>query len=499
MKLRRLFRVAFLCFLLSLLSVSVHGAAPGYLVEIRQDVALFSDIQPEFGRPIHEETGLYYIEDPAMLQELEEAGLVESWCPNEIVHLHETTETPTLPDNQTWARSMVNYDYAASHGITGENVRVCIIDSGLRDDFSRFSNARIETGTNYLVRPGNSDRHNTSDEIGHGTFVSSVIADSNMGLAPSVTLIPLKCFGSSTTTLAEIIEAVYDAVEEIRDENGEIIDNDLDGYPDNYACDVLNLSFGYQKSNHPANIQLQDQMEKAIQYALDKGVIVVASAGNLNRGAISTGNDTYFYPASQDGVISVGSVDTDSIIAGSSVQNDKVFLTAPGASVYGLDYKTDTYRTDSGTSFSAPAVTAAAALALSLDPDMTNMRFQEFLQFTATDLGSPERDNAYGYGLLNLALLLETIKTEIDSVSLTANEGITFVSAAHTPMGLDTFTSMMAVYDSDGCMMDCRVLSSTNGSVLFNDVPVPAGAFCRIFTMDNLFTPLRQPRLLTIP
>ena len=100
---------------------------------------------------------------------------------------------------------------------------------------------------------------------------------------------------------------------------------------------------------------------------------------------------------------------------------------------------------------------------------------------------------------MNLALLLEAIKTEIDSVSLTANEGITFVSAAHTPMGLDTFTSMMAVYGSDGRLMDCRVLSSTNGSVLFNDVPVPAGAFCRIFTTDILFTPLRQPRLLIIP
>lgn len=479
MKLRRLFRTAFLFFLLSLLSVSVHGAAPGYLVEIRQDVALFSDIQPEFGRPIHEETGLYYIEDPAMLQELEESGLVESCYPNGMVYLHEE-ETNTRPADLTWVRSMLGYDYAAANGITGKGVRIAIIDTGLSNQFYDHTSATIEVGTNYRVAADHYNRHNTNDIYGHGTNVASIIADDLIGLAPEVTLIPLKCFTSSGASYDTIIEAIYDSVKDIHDAEGNVIDGDDDGYPDHYGCDILNLSFGSYENYPP--------LDEAIQYALSKGVIVVASAGNLPAGILSTGNDAFLYPAAQDGVIGVGSVDSKKQISHSSVQNKSVFLTAPGANIYGWSVKANDYDTDSGTSFSAPAVTAALALAHSIDPEMTAEQAANWLLQSAEDLGPEGYDTAYGYGLLNIRQLLHTIQTN-------HSENSTSIAVHHAPIDFDIFTACMAIYNSAGKLVDLRLTTTTKGSVLFRDIPLPDGGFYQILTMNDGFLPLMEARV----
>ena len=67
---------------------------------------------------------------------------------------------------------------------------------------------------------------------------------------------------------------------------------------------------------------------------------------------------------------------------------------------------------NSGTSFSAPHITAAAAIAKCIMPDITPNEFSILLQQTADDLGTSGYDVYYGYGLLNIKnLTLKLINT----------------------------------------------------------------------------------------
>jgi len=161
------------------------------------------------------------------------------------------------------------------------------------------------------------------------------------------------------------------------------------------GCKVINISMGgdsYSTSE-----------KTAISYALSKGCIIVASAGN-------GGDSAYMYPASYAEVISVGSIDSDLSCSYFSEYNDRVDVTAPGTNIYTTSYWSKANGSDylyrDGTSFSAPHVSGIAALAAALKPFITADDFCEALKETSTDLGITGYDTHYGYGLINAERLL---------------------------------------------------------------------------------------------
>src|SRR2546428_8734833 len=161
--------------------------------------------------------------------------------------------------------------------------------------------------------------------FGHGTMVMGVIHL----VAPTAQLLPLKAFHSDgTASLADILRAIYYGVQ-----NG---------------ANAINMSFDTKTSS--------TELQKALDYANQSGVICAASAGN-------DGMQEIVYPAALQtdvmGVASTTNQDTRSSFSnyGSAI----VWVAAPGESIVST-YPFNTYAAGWGTSFSAPFVSGAAAL-----------------------------------------------------------------------------------------------------------------------------------------
>src|SRR5713101_6777283 len=148
-------------------------------------------------------------------------------------------------------------------------------------------------------------------------------------VAPTAQLMPLKAFHSDgTASLADILRAIYYGVQ-----NG---------------ANAINMSFDTKTSS--------TELQKALDYANQSGVICAASAGN-------DGVQEIVYPAAlQSDVMGVASTTHQETRSSfSNYGNAIVWVAAPGESIV-TTYPFDTYAAGWGTSFSAPFVSGGAAL-----------------------------------------------------------------------------------------------------------------------------------------
>src|SRR5712692_870155 len=163
--------------------------------------------------------------------------------------------------------------------------------------------------------------------FGHGTMVMGIIHL----VAPTAQLMPLKAFHSDgTASLSDILRAIYYGVQN--------------------NANVINMSFDTKTSS----VELQ----KALDYANQQGVICAASAGNDGQGP-----PLLVYPAAlQNDVMGVASTsDQDTRSSFSNYGSAIVWVAAPGEAIVST-YPFDTYAAGWGTSFSAPFVSGGAAL-----------------------------------------------------------------------------------------------------------------------------------------
>lgn len=275
--------------------------------------------------------------------------------------------------SDTWQLDIVNAQYAWNLATYGNGINVGIIDSGCNQHIDITNN--LARGHNYIL---NTDDY--SDNVGHGTHVAGIIAAEDngfgiTGIAPKANIYALKCFDANyQTTVSMLAKAIYSAVDE-------------------YHCSVINMSLGLK-----ANRQT---LYDAIKYAFEKGVIIVAAVGN-------DGNDTLYYPAAYEEVIGVGSIGNSKVKSDFSQENRSVFVVAPGECYYSLK-GTDEYIYDQGTSQSAPLVTGAAAALISADESITFDRFKELIMDCSEDLGDTGYDTDYGYGLLNIQEMFNSV------------------------------------------------------------------------------------------
>ena len=265
-----------------------------------------------------------------------------------------------------WNLKAIGMEEAWRSGLTGKGVTVAIVDSGLSGTTGDIDKSRVLPGKNCVGGTG------VDDTLGHGTFVAGVIGATQdngvgiAGIAPGVTIVPIKCYATDETDFAAQAAGIYAAVDE-------------------YHCDILNISAG--------DPEIVPEVEAAIRHALDEGVIVVAAAGN-------SGDTQLLYPASYDGVISVSNVGRDLVLSATSNKNDHVWVTAPGREIISLGRLPGTVKMSSGTSFSAPAVAGVAALLKEAFPQMTPADFKEILKVSSKDLGRTGYDIYYGWGLV---------------------------------------------------------------------------------------------------
>ncbi len=216
-----------------------------------------------------------------------------------------------------------------------------------------------------------------NDDLWHGTAVSSIIAAEQnnkiglVGLAHGAKIITAKAFNisgeSETDDVANAI--IYLAV---------------------MGADIINMSFGDTYKSH--------FLKDVIDFANSMGSLIVASSGNSS-------NDKPHYPSDYNNVISVGACGKTGIRSGFSNFGVNLSILAPGEEIYVCDLNGN-YKTASGTSFSAPFVTAAIALYLENHPKPNASEMRSQLEFTATKITDKGWDKYNGSGILNIANLL---------------------------------------------------------------------------------------------
>lgn len=236
----------------------------------------------------------------------------------------------------------------------GEPLRAAIIDTGIST--AAVAPERILPGKNYL-RP----EDGTEDRLGHGTAVAAIIAGSEAaklsGLCTEVQLVPL-VYCTADQDGRELRGNAALAAQAIRDA------------VDLYDCKIINLSSG-AATDSPA-------LRAAAEYAAEKGVLLISSAGNTG----VTAPEQIYYPGGYESVLCVGACDEAGRMAAFSQKNDTVDLLAPGENLRLASVRGKRYRGE-GTSFSAAYVTGAAARFWTAHPDWTAAQVRSALLVTA--------------------------------------------------------------------------------------------------------------------
>lgn len=370
-----------------------------YVVTLKDSVSLFGLNQGNEKN--------YVVLSSEELAEYLDAGIVKEYEPNYKVELL----------GNYWNLNTVNCNFAWDLGCFGNDVKISIIDSGLYPAAELQDN--IIAGKNYL--DGTAD---TTDNIGHGTFVAGIIASENLGISYKSKIVPLKCFEEGQDTYVDdILDAIYDSINV-------------------YDCDIINMSLGV-----PENSSV---LKTAITYAVNNGAIVVAAVGN-------DGDTTMYYPAGYNNVVGVGSVGKALEVSSFSQRNDSVFVTAPGENIISLG--AGVYMQGGGTSFAAPHVSALAAIAKCIDKSIDTNRFKELLIASSEDLGTSGYDIYYGYGLVNFEHFINEMlsSTPVFMSPVNSENGKTYSVIYNNSENNKTFSAICTLYNGNAlknCFVD---------------------------------------------
>ena len=165
---------------------------------------------------------------------------------------------------------------------------------------------------------------------------------------------------------------------------------------------VINMSLGGSSASRAEY--------EAIAFAIGAGSLVVAAAGN----ELEQGNPA-LYPASYPHVLTVGATSRAGGPSSFSSSSSAVDLAAPGEDLP-FQHPTDPelYGVQSGTSFAAPIVSAAAAWVRTVRGTMSPTQLADLLRATARDIDAPGFDARTGFGLLDIPAALAAPIPAID-------------------------------------------------------------------------------------
>ena len=329
-----------------------------------------------------------------------------------------------------WAFDVTQLDTAYGAGARGKGVVVAIIDTGVNvkhPALDHLRDGKTDNGELIAFRDfiGGVDGVNKAfDKEGHGSHVIGIMSARGssfgdklvnggvdlLGASPGVQLVVARVCGDENCDATKIDDAIRWATQ-----NG---------------ADVIGLSLGgaqlplLQGVLQPEQGQVQEAITAAINDAIDRGVVVVAAAGNEQ----DDGAEDVSFPASIPGVIAVGAVGKSLQVAsfsnhgdsqanrctsgplvtqGRCHPNQKPELVAPGVGILSA-WTSDAYVRADGTSQATPFVTSAVALLLEGKPPLASRgdvnQIKQVLMDTAKELGgqSTPHDDAAGYGLVQV-------------------------------------------------------------------------------------------------
>jgi hypothetical protein len=297
---------------------------------------------------------------------LRERGLLVYAQPNSLVRPLSVPNDPLSTTPYNW-RALVADPALTPPVVTASSPLIALVDAQLDKTHPEFLGGHTTTISKFPVT------------IAHGTATASVAAApvngrGFVGVWPGARAlnVPLP----STITCAASGNQIAAAIDA--------------------GASVINMSYGSQALCTPEYV--------AIQFAVARGIVPVAAAGN----EFDQGNPTEF-PASLPHVLTVASVGPDLKSSYFSNANAAIDLSAPGEQIMTAvppaldeDATKDGYEVQNGTSFSAPMVAAAAAWVRAARPTLTEDQIAQAIRLSARDLETPGWDPNTGFGLLSV-------------------------------------------------------------------------------------------------
>jgi hypothetical protein len=247
--------------------------------------------------------------------------------------------------------------------VTGSNVLVAVIDSKIDTNHPDLAGTIIEE-FDAVGRPEKPDSHGTG-------MVGAIVAQRKlMGVAPGSKILAVHAFSTdgkdgAQATTKHILAGIDWAIKK--------------------GARVINMSFA-----GPYDPMLQLAMKKA----RDKGVVLVAAAGNAGP------KSPPLYPAADPNVIGVTATDENDKLFEGANQGPQVAVAAPGVNIL-EPAPNATYQVTTGTSVAAAHVSGVAALLIEKNPSLKPDAVFELLTSSAKTLGPNGRDDQFGWGLVD--------------------------------------------------------------------------------------------------
>lgn len=266
---------------------------------------------------------------------------------------------------------------------------IAVLDSGIDYTHPDLASKVISTGKDFV-----NDDNDAYDDHWHGTHVAGIIgaATNNTegiaGVAWNCRLLPVKIIsaegeGDYSDLIAGLIWAA-------------------DYASGSAKVGVINMSVG---GDEPSSA-----LEAALEYAFNKGIVLVAAAGN-------DGEPGVLYPAAYDQLcLAVSASDYNDQVTDFSNSGSEIDVAAPGVWVLSTIPVAQTdpgylpYAFATGTSMAAPHVAGFAALIKASKPWLSPADIMKLIKYTPDDIGISGLDDYAGYGRINTERALSPFK-----------------------------------------------------------------------------------------
>jgi subtilisin family serine protease len=393
------------------------GTVRAYLPEI--DVAIVDSSDPAFASRASALSGIRSVNRDIEMQLVEPNGFQDLAIDQSAANPPASGDNDPLFDMQ-WGHDAVDAPEAWALGERGAGVRVAVLDSGIdaeHPDIAPNLNVALSTsfvpGEGFNVRPGLF--------FNHGTHVAGTIAAADngvgvIGVAPEAEIVAVKVLSEFTGggSFASIIQGIV--------------------YAANIDADIINMSLGADiPHNTPGAAELFVATGRAVTYAYQRGVTVIAAAGNDAR---DLDHDTSLksFPAELPHVLAISATapvgwavdptaSLDNLASYSNYGQSAISFAGPGGDVafpgnqvcngpvlvrpcfvfdLVLSAISGGWGFSAGTSMATPHVAGVAALIIGANGgDMAPAHVEAALRAGADDLGKPGNDDIYGAGRVN--------------------------------------------------------------------------------------------------
>ncbi|HWN43569.1 MAG TPA: S8 family serine peptidase, partial [Thermoanaerobaculia bacterium] len=428
----KFFRISVLVVAVALASFASASATDYVLTSNKWTSAQTAAVQAAGGTVVfsHGKSGIGVATSnaPDFLSRVTASGSFQSAGVDEMVQWqppimdYSVEETAINPTNDTfypiqWAHEAVQSPAAWAAGCTGQGARVAVLDGGIFAAHPDLD-ANVDVACSASFVPGQAFNTDTGT-FWHGTHVAGIVAaeDNNIGvvgIAPEATIMGVKVLHSGTGSFAWIIGGILYAS-----------DPASFGKPGCARADIINMSLGAEFPKN-GNGSLIGALNKAVNFAASKGVLVISSAGNSAIDFGQAGNFTVVPASSGSGVAisatapmgwAQGATDFDRPASYSNYGEGLVFVAAPGGDAalpgealctvptatgtltqlcWVLDLYLSTsrgttangaYSWAAGTSMAAPAASGVAAIIVQQNPGISLGALKAKLHQSSTDSG----------------------------------------------------------------------------------------------------------------